>query len=64
MVNFKELEENELLKRYYDLRLFSTQALTNDKVYLLVLYMGDGGGDQIISIHMKGKIYIQNSSME
>ena len=22
---------------------FSTQALTNDKVYLLVLYMGDGG---------------------
>ena len=34
--------------------MFSTQALTNDKVYLLVLYMGDGGGgDQTISIHMK-----------
>ena len=54
--NLKKLEENKLLKRNYDLCIFSTQALTNDKVYLLVLYMGDGGGgggDQTISIHMK-----------
>ena len=50
--NLKKLEENKLLKRNYDLCMFSTQALTNDKVYLLVLYMGDGGGDQTISIHM------------
>ena len=42
--NLKKLEENKLLKRNYDLCMFSTQALTNDKVYLLVLYMGDGGG--------------------
>ena len=54
MVNLKKLEENELLKRNCDLCLFSTQALRNDKVYLLVLYMGDGGGDQIIS-HEWGK---------
>ena len=38
--------------------MFSTQALTNDKVYLLfyIFYMGDRGGDQIISIHMKGRM--------
>ena len=46
--NLKKLEENKLLKRNYDLCMFTTQALTNDKVYLLVLYMGDGGGGGVI----------------
>ena len=62
--NLKKLEENKLLKRNYDLCMFSTQAWTNDNVYLLVLYMGDGGCDQLISIHMKGQIYLQESDME
>ena len=44
--------------------MFSTKALTNNKVYLLVLYLGDGGGDQTISIHMNGQIYMQNSSVK
>ena len=44
LVNLKKLGENALLKRNYDLCLFSSLALINDKVYLLELYMGDRRG--------------------
>ena len=55
-----------MTERNYDLCLFSSQALINDRaIKMLVLYMGDGWvGNQTISIRMKGQIYKQNTSME